>query len=62
MAEIRLIDANALKETMAEFMKNNIGIYSNEMFYLVDNAPTIKTYCYFCGQTEHGQIEERGEE
>jgi hypothetical protein len=27
--------------------------------YQIDNAPTVKTYCYFCGQTEHGQIEER---
>lgn len=26
---------------------------------IVDDCPTIKTYCYFCGQTEHGQIEER---
>lgn len=24
----------------------------------IDNAPTVKTYCYFCGQTEHG-VEER---
>ena len=37
---MRLIDADALKETLCEFMKNNIGIYSNEMLYLVDNAPT----------------------
>ena len=20
----------------------------------INNAPTVKTYCYFCGQTEHG--------
>lgn len=25
----------------------------------IDNAPTVKTYCYFCGQTEHGQCEEK---
>ena len=26
---------------------------------IIDNAPPVKTYCYFCGQTEHGQIEEK---
>ncbi len=31
----------------------------NKINDIIDNAPTVKTYCYFCGQTEHGQIEER---
>ena len=31
----------------------------NCVMNIIDNAPTVKTYCYFCGQTEHGQIEER---
>lgn len=30
----------------------------NDFEDLIDNAPTVKTYCYFCGQTEHGRIEE----
>lgn len=25
---------------------------------IVDKVPAVKTYCYFCGQTEHGQIKE----
>lgn len=33
------------------------GVY--DAWELICNAPTVKTYCYFCGQTEHGQIEER---
>ena len=32
---------------------------AKDVIDLIDNAPTVKTYCYFCGQTEHGQIEER---
>lgn len=39
---MRLIDADKLKEALCEFMKNNIGIYSNELFYLINNAPTIE--------------------
>ena len=25
----------------------------------IDNAPTVETYCYFCGQTEHGKVEKK---
>ena len=52
---MRLIDADALKEEVNK--KKIVGRFNTIM--LIDNAPTVKTYCYFCGQTEHGQIEER---
>lgn len=62
---MRLIDANALKEAL-NFVydcayidsKSKEGIVS-DIIAEIDNAPTVKTYCYFCGQTEHGQIEDR---
>ena len=38
--------------------KSKEGIVS-DIIDEIDNAPAVKTYCYFCGQTEHGQIEER---
>lgn len=37
-----LISRSELKKTLCEFMKNNIGIYSNEMFHLVDSMPTVE--------------------
>ena len=62
---MRLIDANALKEDLEKwFPKFTLeGIEPktlfNQILHDIDNAPTVKTYCYFCGQTEHGKIEER---
>lgn len=47
---MRLIDANALKK---KFPKNDMCDYE-EFCEFIDNAPTVKTYCYFCGQKEHG--------
>lgn len=60
-----LISREALKEKLSG---ENYQTYTHEYGYAIptewvmnaiDNAPTVKTYCYFCGQTEHGQIEER---
>ena len=51
-----LISRSELKKAIKEF--EDVRGYSI-LLYLIDNAPTVKTYCYFCGQTEHGQIEER---
>ena len=53
---MRLIDADALKETLFIKFGNQLP---NGLIDEIDNAPTVKTYCYFCGQTEHGKIEER---
>lgn len=44
---MRLIDADALLEHLN---KNWYGDVTEE----IKRAPTIKTYCYFCGQAEHG--------
>lgn len=45
------------KETKirASAVKSFIG----EVIMTIDNAPTIKPYCYFCGQAEHGREVER---
>lgn len=69
---MRLIDADELKKKFAYIthvrFTADMGQGGFEMFSekeiedIIDKALTIKTYCYFCGQTEHGQIEERGEE
>ena len=60
---IRLIDANALKEAIRKRLGISSLKYLTEQEKVIveeiDNAPTVKTYCYFCGQTEHGQIEDR---
>lgn len=32
---------------------------AKDVIDLIDNAPTIKPYCYFCGQAEHGREVER---
>ena len=58
-----LISREALKKAI-----HNSNLSGNREWLLmdlddiIDNAPTVKTYCYFCGQTEHGQIEERSKE
>ncbi len=36
-----LISRSELKKALCEFMKNNIGIYSNEIFYIVDSIPAV---------------------
>ena len=51
-----LISREALKKAIEEY--KYCGFY-DKLIELIDNAPTIKTYCYFCGQTEHGQTVER---
>lgn len=53
---MRLGDLDALKENLFIKFGNQLP---NGLLDEIDNAPTVKTYCYFCGQTEHGQIEER---
>ena len=53
---MRLGDFDALKETLFIKFGNQLP---NGLLDEIDNAPTVKTYCYFCGQTEHGKIEER---
>ena len=35
--------------------------FCNEVIMTINNAPTVKTYCYFCGQTEHGIERSQGE-
>ena len=52
---MRLGDLDALKESLFIKFGNQL---SNDILKEIDNAPTVKTYCYFCGQTKHGQIEE----
>lgn len=54
---MRLGDLDALKEEVKTLFCPD-G-YKIMMLERIDNAPTVKTYCYFCGQTEHGQIEKR---
>lgn len=58
---MRLIDADKLKYKFEiNFSKKPEAqaIYQH-LIDIVDDCPTVKTYCYFCGQTEHGQIEDR---
>ena len=52
-----LISREALKNEVDTWGCNDYDKY--DFIEAIDNAPTVKTYCYFCGQTEHGQIEER---
>lgn len=67
-----LISREALKETIISICGNCSNIIREykegvpdgncaiqHIMNMIDNAPTVKTYCYFCGQTEHGQIEEK---
>jgi len=54
-----LISREALRKAFHERIHYFDKSSWDEANALIDNAPTVKTYCYFCGQTEHGQIEER---
>ena len=56
---MRLGDLDALKEIFLQDRCGNIFLPKHFVISTIDNAPTVKTYCYFCGQTEHGQCEER---
>ena len=64
---MRLGDLDALKEVFSDWHNWHtvIGygkvVFLDKLFEIIDNAPTVKTYCYFCGQTEHGQIDEADE-
>lgn len=62
---MRLINADALKDKLKS---ESYWTYTHEfgdaipvgwVMSAIDNAPTVEPYCYFCGQKEHGQIEER---
>ena len=58
-----LIRRKYIQEQIPELDSYDNGCYvwlkREDVDNLIDNAPSVKTYCYFCGQTEHGQIEER---
>ena len=54
-----LISREALKKCARVVFDKDLGRLRVVDVSDIDNAPTVKTYCYFCGQTEHGQIEER---
>ena len=54
-----LISREALKKCARVVFDKDLGRLRVVDVSDVDNAPTVKTYCYFCGQTEHGQIEDR---
>ena len=66
MSEIRLIDANALKEAIEQWfvkdkyysnrVRNNIP--KSEVFDIIDNAPTVEPikqckYCKHCGNEDY---------
>ena len=50
---MRLIDADELLNTIERsyLTKGEKRLFSIK----VRHAPTVKTYCYYCGQTEHGK-------
>ena len=54
MSEVRLIDANALKENINKF----IGYLDEDMIYrikiVIDNAPTVEPDCLKCKQYDDG--------
>lgn len=57
---MRLIDADELKKCAIPCEIHNGALTDMCVpLYQVDNAPTVKPYCYFCGQKEHGQTVER---
>ena len=64
MSEVRLIDANGIIADLKKYYPDSAleGIDSKTLFkqilHDISNAPTVKTYCYYCGQTEHGKISE----
>ena len=53
-----LISREALKKAYFNAI-NETSIGEVSIIELIDNAPTVKPYCYFCGQREHGQTVER---
>ena len=48
-----LISREALKEAVALMWGDNNHV-TESVNEIIDNAPTIEPYCYFCGQKEHG--------
>lgn len=60
MSEVRLIDANGVIADLKKYYPDSAleGIDPKTLFkqilHDIDNAPTVKTYCYYCGQTERG--------
>lgn len=56
---MRIIDADTLMKSIQDNFDNLNAYFPSAFIKEVKDAPTVKTYCYFCGQTEHGQIEER---
>lgn len=54
-----LISREALKKALNEMFDSVEVMLFDDIIATIDNAPTVKTYCYFCGQTEHGQTLER---
>ena len=52
---MRLIDADELKEDLKQYFTDGVldGVSAklafNQILHDIDNAPTVKTYCYFCG-------------
>ena len=65
MNEDKLISAEDLKKRIKRFIKSwntdtpygggRVDSY-NFVIKAIDEAPAVKTYCYFCGQTEHGKV------
>ena len=54
---MRLIDADALKQKLIINFSKKLeaqAIYQH-LIDIVDDAPTVKTYCYYCGQKENGR-------
>jgi len=54
-----LISREALKEALNEMFDTVEVMLFDDIIATIDNAPTVKPYCYFCGQKEHGQTVER---
>lgn len=48
-----LISRNKLIENLPQPIGEKEAKYYIKVVKEIDNAPTVKTYCYFCGQTEH---------
>lgn len=52
---MRLGDLDDLKVHISELLLVYSGEeLANAILNAIDNAQTVKTYCYFCGQTEYG--------
>ena len=58
-----LISREALKKALHNFFDGKVidepTYILRDVLCHIDNAPTVKPYCYFCGQKEHGQTVER---